>query len=234
MKLKSLAIASFAAFNVLGAQAADVSYNIGAVTLYKSNGVDQDYDKASATGQPFNKSIRAAIQGGVDVDLGNGFYVGNWNSTGHFEDANLEMDFYAGYAGEFGGGVSYDVSYAYYLYPSQSSWNGGEVVGSLSYGGFKFKLSNGLSGSIQDSDNKSKRRAAISYTADLSDLVSATITYGMRNKAGGDFSDYAVAVSYQLAGDVTLTGTYSGADKKDEADNHERDDRFVLGVSKSF
>ena len=234
MKLSALAIASLTALSALGVQAADISYNIGAVSLYKSNGVDQDYDKASATGLPFNKSTRAAIQGGVDADLGNGFYVGNWNSTGRFEDANLEMDFYAGYAGEFAGGVGYDVSYAYYLYPSQSSWNGGEVVGSLSYGGFKFKVSNGLSGSIQDSNNKSRRRAAISYTADLSDVVSATITYGDRNKAGGDFSDYALAVSYQLAGDVTVTGTYSGAGKKHEAYNHEHDNRFVLGVSKSF
>ena len=235
MKLKHFAFSAIVAPTLfISAHAADVSYNIGAVTLYKSSGVDQDYDKASGTGLPFDKSSRPAIQGGVDADLGNGWYVGNWNSTGRFEDANLEMDLYGGYAGEFSGGVGYDVSYAYYLYPSQSSWNGGEIIGSLSYMGFTVKLSNGLSGSMQDADSKSKRRLSLSYSASLTDKVAATVTYGERNKTGGDFSDYALAVSYDLGDGLTTTATYSGAGKKDEADNHERDNRLVLGISKSF
>ena len=216
------------------AHAADVSYNIGAVTLYKSNGVDQDYDKSSATGLPFNKGARPAIQGGVDVDLGNGWYVGNWNSTGKFENSKIEMDLYGGYAGELGGGVGYDLGYAYYLYPSQSSLNGGEAVVSLTYAGIKLKVSNGLSGSTQDSENKSKRRVAISYTANLSSAMSATLTYGKRNKTAGDFSDYALAVTYDLGDGLSTTATFSGAGDKDQADNHERDNRLVLGVNKSF
>lgn len=93
--LKLLAIAAASAAVIAPAQAQGLSFNIGAVSLYKSNGIDQD------TRQEDNrKAFRPAIQGGVDYDFGNGFYVGNWNSTGKFGDANIEIDLYAGYAGQ--------------------------------------------------------------------------------------------------------------------------------------
>lgn len=239
MKLKHVALSAIVAPTLfISAHAADVSYNIGAVTLYKSSGVDAEFDEASpaGTGAAFNKTSRLALQGGVDVDLGNGWYVGNWNSTGTFEESNVEVDLYGGYAGEFANGVGYDISYAYYMYPgvtNKTGWNGGEVIGSLSYNGFNLKLSNGLSQYLVN-DGKAKRRLSISYTASLTDKVSATVTYGQRNKAGGDYSDFSVAATYDLGNGLSTTATYSGAGKKDEADNHERDNRLVLGISKSF
>ena len=48
--------------------------------------------------EEFNGSCRVitpdnlALQGGVDFDFGNGFYIGNWNSTGRFGEANLEIN----------------------------------------------------------------------------------------------------------------------------------------------
>ncbi len=215
-------------------QAAEVSYNLGVVSLYKSSGVDQDYDKADATGAPFNEAVRPAVQGGVDVDLGNGFYVGNWNSTGTFEKANLEMDLYGGYAGELGNGLGYDVSYAHYVYPGMSSWNGGELVFKVSYAGFGVKLTNGLNGSTKAANGDAKQRFALSYDYSVNDKTSLNVTYGKRNKAGGDFADYAVGVSYDLGASTTLSATYSGATKKAEADGGERNNRLVVGVSKGF
>jgi uncharacterized protein (TIGR02001 family) len=60
-----------------------------------------------------------AIQGGFDVAHSSGFYVGTWASNIDFGDsANIEMDFYGGYAGEFGNSMfSYDVGVIYYAYP---------------------------------------------------------------------------------------------------------------------
>jgi len=231
MKIKHFAICAVTSCTLLSAaHAADVSYNIGVVSLYKSNGVDQDTDK---TGTNYNKNSRSAIQGGFDIDMGNGWYVGNWNSTGRFVDSSLEVDLYGGYAGDLGGGVGYDIGYAYYAYPSQSSWNGGEAVMSLSYSGFKLKLANGLSGSLQDASNKSSRSLSLSYTTSLTDTVSATATYGKRNKVAGDFNDYALAVSYDLGAGMSTTATYSGAKDKAAA-NGARDNRLVFGVNKSF
>lgn len=215
-------------------QAAEVSYNIGVVSLYKSSGVDQDYDESIKTGLPFNQDVRPAIQGGLDVDLGNGLYLGNWNSTGTFEKANLEMDVYGGYAGELANGMSYDISYAHYVYPGMSSWNGGEMVFKVGFKGFTAKLSHGLNGSTKNADGDAKQRFALSYDYSVNDKLGLNVTYGKRNKAGGDFADYAVGASYDLGDGMSMSATFSGAEKKADADNGERDNRLVLGMSKSF
>ena len=228
MKSKYALAIAFAAVCATGAHAAEVSYNIGAVSLYKSSGVDQDYD---TTDGAFNKAARPAIQGGVDVDLGNGLYVGNWNSTGKFEGASLEVDVYGGYAGELSGGLGYDVGYAHYYYPGQSSWNGGELYLSLSSGGFTAKVTNGLNGSTKDG-SAAKRRLSLSYDHAISEQVGVTVTYGMRNKAAGSFNDFAVGASYALGGDLSVSATYSGA--TDSASDAARKNRLVFGLSQGF
>lgn len=232
--MKSCVVWAACALAVGGASAAELSYNLGVVSLYKSNGVDQDYDKADATGLPFNDAIRPAIQGGVDVDLGHGFYVGNWNSTGTFEKANLEVDLYGGYARELANGLAYDVGYAHYAYPGMSSWNGGELVFKVSFAGFGAKLTHGVNGSLKADNGDAKQRFALSYDYSVNDKTSLNVTYGKRNQAGGDFADYAVGVSYDLGDNMSLSATYSGATKKAEADNGERNNRLVIGFGKSF
>ena len=67
----------------------------------------------------------------------------------------------------------------------------------------------------------------------MTDTVSATATYGKRNKVAGDFNDYALAVSYDLGAGMSTTATYSGAKDKAAA-NGARDNRLVFGVNKSF
>ena len=87
--VKSLSAVALTLSTVAFAQAADVAYNIGVVSLYKSSGVDQD---------GADKSVQPAIQGGVDLSLDGGLYVGNWNSTGSFGGGDVEIDVYGGYA----------------------------------------------------------------------------------------------------------------------------------------
>jgi uncharacterized protein (TIGR02001 family) len=85
MKKVKLAIASVLAVVVMVpvVAQADVAYNIGVVSLYKSKGVDQNTGEA--------KDFRPVLQGGVDWTHASGFYVSNWNSTGKFGAANLEL-----------------------------------------------------------------------------------------------------------------------------------------------
>ena len=68
----ALVSAAAAALLVPAAAQAQLSFNIGAVSLYKSSGADQE---------GVDKNWRPALQGGVDYAFGNGF-SGPSNSTG--------------------------------------------------------------------------------------------------------------------------------------------------------
>ncbi|WP_226668529.1 TorF family putative porin [Microbulbifer aggregans] len=102
------------------------SANVGVVSDYRFRGISQ-----TDTGP--------AIQGGLDLDMGNGFYLGTWASQVDFnygaDETDFEQDFYGGYAGETAGGVGYDVGYIYYAYHgSDQDEDYQEIYGSLSFG----------------------------------------------------------------------------------------------------
>uniref|UniRef100_UPI0040474F72 TorF family putative porin n=1 Tax=Mariniflexile sp. TaxID=1979402 RepID=UPI0040474F72 len=214
--VKSLSAVALTLSTVAFAQAADVAYNIGVVSLYKSSGVDQD---------GADKSVQPAIQGGVDLSLDGGLYVGNWNSTGSFGGGDVEIDVYGGYASDLGNGVGYDIGYAYYYYPDTTGWNGGEMYASLSFGGLKAKVTRGVTGSIEDAS-----RASLTYTHAATETTALNITYGKRNVTAGDYSDYAVGVSHDLGSGRALSATYSAASGSDSS----RDGRLVVGATQSF
>lgn len=85
----------------------EVSANVALVSDYKFRGVSlSDGD--------------IAVQGGVDVGLPGGFYVGTWASS--LDETTVgygstELDIYGGWAGEFGN-VSTDIGVIGYLYPN--------------------------------------------------------------------------------------------------------------------
>lgn len=216
---------------------AEVSYNIGLVSLYKSNGVDQHNKQGVAA---TNKTTRPELQGGVDFDFGNGFYVGNWNSTGQFAQANLEIDLYGGYSGE-AGPLGYDVGLASYIYPSnKSGYNGTEVYGSVTVGIVTGKVTYGTGGSLKSADKKALIRYSLTVAQPLTEQLTAKLVYGDRNNANGGFSDYALGGEYDLGSDLTLSAMYSAASDKDldattDADTiAARKGRLVVGLSKAF
>lgn len=104
-------------------------------------------------------ATEAAVQGGFDLDFGNGAYAGVWASNVDFKvgepenEGTMEMDVYAGYAGSFADtGIDYDFGYIYYGYPgsdsleqfasqSKPAFDYQEVYGSLSVAGFTAGLS---------------------------------------------------------------------------------------------
>jgi uncharacterized protein (TIGR02001 family) len=90
------------------ASAAEITANVGATTDYIWRGMTQNDGGSS-------------LSGGLDVDFGNGFYAGTWvGDTAGDDYGTQEVDYYAGYAGE-AGGLSYDVGYLAYTYPSSQS-----------------------------------------------------------------------------------------------------------------
>lgn len=113
--LSAVALAS-AAFAQTSYADAGVTYNVGAITEYRYRGLGQ------TRGKP-------ALQGGVDYDSGNGFYLGAWGSTIKWiKDQStptqevkgpFELDLYGGYKFE-AGGLGYDVGYLRYQYLSNT------------------------------------------------------------------------------------------------------------------
>lgn len=213
----ALVSAAAAALLVPAAAQAQLSFNIGAVSLYKSNGIDQE---------GANKDWRPALQGGADYDFGNGFYVGNWNSTGKFGDANVEIDLYGGYRGQITKGLGYDVGFVRYIYPGDAAFgNGNEVVLSLSYAEYSVKYTRLISGDFEDSS-----RFSLGYARPLTDKLTLKAGLGFRNNQGPD--DYNLGVSYDLGNALSASATLSGA--TDKVADGSRDNRLILGVSKSF
>lgn len=221
--LKLALVAAVAAAVLVPAAAQSVSYNVALVSLYKLDGVDADSREA--------QSSRPALQGGVDYDFGNGFYVGNWNSTGKFAgQSSFEIDLYAGYANELASGLSYDLGVARYIYPdAQANANSNEAILSLGYGIATLKVTRGLS----DSNKKASRRS-ITLTQPIDDKLTAMVVYGDRNKIAGNFDDFAVGADYDLGEGMTLSALVSGAGKVDGVKAPANKTRLVVGLAKSF
>ncbi len=204
------------------AASAQLSYNIGAVSIYKSRGLDQD--------NPKDKSVRPSIQGGVDYAFSNGFYVGNWNATGKFGNADLEMDVYAGYKAELAKDLSLDVGFIRYIYPnSGGGWNGNDVYIGLNYGMFSAKYYNGTSGSIDKN-----KYLTLGATLPISDTVSFKASVGFaRPNSGADYEDYSLGVSYAINEGLSASVSVAGANKR-AITGAAGKSRLILGITQSF
>jgi len=90
-----------------------VSGNIALVTDYRFRGV------GLSGGDP-------AVQGGITLNTKPGIYFGTWASS--LEDSpvygEIELDFFAGWAGDIAEGVGADVGVTYYSYPSKDAGAG--------------------------------------------------------------------------------------------------------------
>ncbi len=68
-----------------------------------------------------------AIQGGIDVGMDNGLFVGTWaSSVADTGGSNVELDLYAGYGGS-AAGLDYTVTVLGYVYPGGNGVNYYEV-----------------------------------------------------------------------------------------------------------
>ncbi len=172
--IKIGAIALFT--SVMSLQAAEFESNVAISNDYVWRGMTQT-------------SEEPAISGGFDIAGENGLYFGTWASNVEFGDgAALELDWYAGYAGETENGVSYDLGYLAYTYPGEDSLDFEEIYVGLGYSYFGFTFSSG-----QDS------------APDNSELSIALGESGI-GLTFGDYEDYGeyTLISYDLP--MTLAG----------------------------
>lgn len=99
--------------------AIELSANISVVSDYRFRGISaSDRDPA--------------IQGGIDVTAGSGWFAGIWaSSIAEYGGADAEVDLYVGYGNEIGG-FEYSVTANAYLYPDGQDVNYGEFQANLS------------------------------------------------------------------------------------------------------
>lgn len=210
--MKKLIVALAIALLAPLAMAQTYSFNIGAVSDYRYRGISQS-------------RLKPALQGGIDLALPSGFYVGAWGSTirwikdieragGLPGDNELELDFYGGYKGEIGKGLGFDVGLLGYLYPSNNltpSTNTTELYGALTSGPFTLKYSHSLGNlfGFPRSGNSGYVDASASF-----ELAGFTVVphLGYQKVSGnGSFSytDYSLTVSKEwvsLLWSVALVG----------------------------
>lgn len=113
MNFKAILLASAlvcGAPTLAAAQDVTTSVNFGVASSYQFRGINQNV----------NDDIQ--VFAGADVSAGN-FYVGTWASNVDFGgEANLEVDFYAGYKPKLGN-VQLDFGVLTYLYPQDTDLN---------------------------------------------------------------------------------------------------------------
>jgi uncharacterized protein (TIGR02001 family) len=220
------------------AAAAEFSGNVTLTTDYRFRGISQG-DRSPA------------IQGGFDLALDNGLYVGTWASNVTFSGAAIEIDYYAGFGGAINDATSYDVGFAYYNYPEDDAdpdLDYYELYGSISfhdftlgvnfspdyfaetdtywyvYGDYSFGLAENVSLDLH-------------LGANLFADKDAGTAFGIGDAGGEDqYIDYSVGLSTSGMG-LDFSLAYIGTDlDTDECFGGTKlcDDTVVLSVSKSL
>lgn len=217
LQIAGIAAACASGFAGLAQAEGEFSGNVALTNDYVWRGVTQNDEEM-------------AIQGGFDYANGM-FYAGTWASTAAVGGANTELDLYAGLAGEFEGGVSWDVGVIGYLYPGADDLDFAEIYGGL---GYEFDGGLGIGGSVNfDPDNETVYiDASAGYS--LTDNFGVDIGVGSYVDDGGDGSaEYT---------QFNVGGTFSVPDYFDvdlrfwsvDEDSISEDDRFAVTISRSL
>jgi len=207
------------------------SANAGFISDYHCRGITQS-------------DHEPAIQGGFDWSHDSGLYAGAWGSNVDFDDgdqAHLELDLYAGYAGEYQG-VSYDIGIIYYAYPGAASglnydfWEGAISLG------YDFGVASASVGLNYSPDYFGGSDDAYYYSADVSVPLPAKITASghigyqdiKKNANFGtpDYTDWSVGLSREIEG-FEVTIQYIDTDMN-STQCASCDPKVVLGATRSF
>lgn len=237
-------LAGIAAGMMLSAGAAtvhadvEVSGNVAIATDYRFRGISQT-DRSPA------------IQGGFDLALDNGLYVGTWASNVTFSGAAIEMDYYAGWSTDINDDTSLDVGVLWYNYPEDDSdpdldyW---EVYGSVGLFGGTVGLNYSPDYFAETGDfwylyGDYSIPLGEAFSLDLhvgwnyfADDFSAFIVPPLGEDAGDDYFDYSIGVSTSAFG-LDFAVNYVGTDLDEDtcfSGTKLCKDSVVASVSKSL
>jgi uncharacterized protein (TIGR02001 family) len=216
------------------AQADELTANAAASNNYIWRGLTQSVNEA-------------AVSGGIDYTMDNGFYIGTWASNvsyGAGDTFSYEHDMYGGYAGEIGE-IGYDVGYLYYNYDDAANFDFGEIYGSLSFNSFTLGLNvltnteadEGIvNGVLQDFGFGKASYVYADYATDIRDGLALGFHIGYHagdfneafNGVPDNYTDYNISLS-KGGFSFMITDTNLDAVPGDELLNDEM--KFVVGYS---
>lgn len=172
-----------------------------------------------------------ALQGGFDYSHASGFYLGTWMSNvswlrdfgAYTGGASLEMDFYGGYKGTFGGDFGYDIGLLQYYYPGDVVAGGTkadtlELYGALSWKWLSAKYSYSLDNkTFGVADSKGTWYLDLSANFPVTDKLTLSAHYGKQkfegangaNDTNASYEDYKLGIAYALPKDFTIGAFYS-------------------------
>jgi uncharacterized protein (TIGR02001 family) len=196
--------------------------NVGYFSEYIFRGVKQ------TDGKP-------ALQGGFDYSHASGIYLGTWASNvswlsdaGAYTSSSLEMDFYGGYKGGFGGDFTYDVGLLQYLYPGRV--NPGfvkadtlEIYGAIGWKWLSAKLSLSLDDKTFGVDNsKNTYYLDLSANYPVTDKLTLQAHYGIQEFKGSNagvsndsvasYKDWKLGITYALPQSFTVGAFFTDTD----------------------
>jgi uncharacterized protein (TIGR02001 family) len=211
-----------------------LAYNVGAVSEYRYRGISQS-------------RLNPAIQGGIDLTLPKGFYLGTWASQiSWIKDAgggaDVEIDVYGGWKGEVYKGLTLDAGALTYQYPGNDlhpSANTTELYGALTYDVVTAKYSHSLTNLFGFADSKSSWYLEIAATFEGPYGISITPHAGhqrVENSPAACYNDYSLSFSKDFNGlvpSLTFVGT-STPNYVDKFGNDLGSTRTVVGVKYNF
>ena len=200
----------------------EVAFNIGVVSDYVFRGASQTNEDP-------------AIQGGVDVTFGGGFYAGTWASTVDFgDDTDAEVDLYGGYRTE-AAGYALDFGVLGYLYVNEP--------GAADYNFVEFKAA------ASRAVGPATLGAAVYYSPDFfgaddaATYLEANAAYALADKwtvsgavghqwldVTDDYTTWNLGLAYALTDNLAVDVRYHDTD----VDGPLTDDRFVVGLKAGF
>lgn len=202
--MKKLFVALLMAAGVTVAQA-QVTGNMAVTTDYRFRGVSQTQNSL-------------AVQGGMDLALPTGVYVGNWNSSVsadlYTRGAGVENDLYAGYKTELGKDITLDVGSYNYFYPrataSGEKFDTYELYAGLAMGPYSVKLSRSLNDYFGITNSKGSTYVNFDYVRPVNKELSVVAHVGhtsVEKHHGFNYTDWNVGLAYDLNGWV-VSGKY--------------------------
>ena len=179
-----------------------------------------------------------AIQGGFDLDFGNGFAIGTWSSNVKFGGStSQELDLYVGYSADLSDSVSFSVTAIQFEYPSEGeALDYQEYAFGLDIGGLSLGLV--ISPEYLGGGGPSFTYFSAGYSLGVSDSASVDLSVGMSSADDDDFFgegkdsylDYGISVSMPFSGlDVGISLVGTDVDAGPDTDN-----RLILSLSKSL
>lgn len=205
-----------------------ISYNIGAVSDYRVRGIAQT-------------NMRPAVQGGIDLALKSGLYLGTFASNVNWvKDFNgatkgtVELDLYGGFKDAITSNLAFDAGLITYQYLGNNSGAAGtpgaglfanasttEIYLNLNYKMFNLKVNRSLGNFLGNLDSSGSLYVDLNATFDLGNGFSLTPHVGRQSVpnqgAGGNaanYTDYSLAVAKDFGGGIVVTATALGTTTK--------------------